>query len=70
MGNKRVKGEHTGGIVTLPKSICSRKQLPPNTQHRNGSIFRRDFKRRCTVLSLDVVTQELCLTSCINKGAP
>lgn len=46
-------------------------ELPHNTlKHKKGLIHRRDFNRRPTVLSLDVVTWELCLISCINEGAP
>lgn len=67
-------GEIEGGKKrrkeTFPKNALETK-LPHNTlKHRKGLIFRRGLNRRRAVLSLDVITQELCLISCINEGAP
>lgn len=45
-------------------------KLPNTLKLRKGLIFRIDFNGRYTVLFLDVITQELCLISCINEGAP
>lgn len=51
-------------------SLLETKCLHNTLEHKRELIFGRDINRRRTMLSPDVVTQEVCLTSCINGGAP
>lgn len=68
--SKQVKeGKEEG--ERLPKIPVAETKLPHNSwKYRKGLICRRDFNKRHTVLSHNVITRELCLISCINEGAP
>lgn len=50
--------------------LVETKCLHNTLKHKSELIFGRDINRRHTMLSPDVTTQEVCLISCINGGAP
>lgn len=50
--------------------LLETKCLHNTLKHKRELIFERDINRRHTMLSPDVITQEVCLISCINGGAP
>lgn len=50
--------------------LLETKCLHNTLKHKRELIFGRDINRRHTMLSPDVITQEVCLISCINGGVP